>query len=220
MTPSPGDARAGYLDLQLGGYLDKLAHGGAAPGGGSAAALAVALGACLCAMAARLSTRQLPGEEAGVIEAAAERLHAGAASLVQADADYYLRVIKAQRRAAAGADASPGVPAGTGPGADIHHQQRAVAGALSAAADIPMQVMEVGAEVARLAARLAADGNPNLRGDAITAALLADAGARAAAELVAINLADMPGDERTARARRLLRQTTRSTRAAQQQGPR
>jgi methenyltetrahydrofolate cyclohydrolase len=90
-----------------------------------------------------------------------------------------------------------------------------VAGALPAAADVPMQVLEAGAEVAGLAARLAADGNPNLRGDAV-AALLAEAGVRAATELVTINLADVPGDERPARARRLLRQIARSTRAAQQ----
>jgi methenyltetrahydrofolate cyclohydrolase len=216
VTPSPGDALEGYLDIPLGRYLDELAQGRAAPGGGSAAALAVALGACLCAMAARLSARQLPGDEAYAMETKAERLRAGAASLIQADAHSYLGVIKAQRRAAAGTHASQGAPARTGPGADTHHRQRAVAGALSAAADVPMQVLEAGAEVAGLAARLAADGNPNLRGDAVAAALLAEAGVRAATELVTINLAGVPGDERPARARRLLRQTARSARAAQQ----
>lgn len=167
-------------------------------------------------MAARLSARQLPGDEAYAMETKAERLRARAASLIQADAHSYLGVIKAQRRAAAGPDASQGAPARTGPGADTYHRQRAVAGALSAAADVPMQVLMAGAEVAGLAARLAADGNPNLRGDAVAAALLAEAGVRAATELVTINLADVPGDERPARARRLLRQTARSTRAAHQ----
>ena len=120
--------------------------------------------ACLCAMAARLSARQLPGDEAYAMETKAERLRAGAASLIQADAHSYLGVIKAQRLAAAGTDTSQGAPARTGPGADTYHRQRAVVGALSAAADVPMQVLEAGADVAGLAARLAAGGNPNLRG--------------------------------------------------------
>jgi formiminotetrahydrofolate cyclodeaminase len=94
--------------MPLGRYLNELAQGRAAPGGGSAAALAVALGACLCAMAARLSARQLPGDEAYAMETKAERLRAGAASLIQADAHSYFGVIKAQRLAAAGTDASQG----------------------------------------------------------------------------------------------------------------
>ncbi len=53
--------------------------------------------------------------------------------------------------------------------------------ALSGAAAVPMQVVEVAAQVAQVAAYLAREGNPNLRGDAITAAALAEAGARAAA---------------------------------------
>ena len=56
------------------------------------------------------------------------------------------------------------------------------------------------AEVAELAADLAARGNPTLRGDAATAALLAEAAARAAANLVAINLAEGMEDERLDRA--------------------
>ena len=46
----------------------------------------------------------------------------------------------------------------------------------------------LGAEVAELAARLAVAGNPNLRGDSVTAALLAEASARSAACLVDINV--------------------------------
>ena len=59
--------------------------------------------------------------------------------------------------------------------------------ALSAASDVPLAIAEVGAMVAEIAARLAREGNPNLKGDAVAAALLAEAGARAAAVLVDIN---------------------------------
>jgi formiminotetrahydrofolate cyclodeaminase len=68
--------------------------------------------------------------------------------------------------------------------------------------------------VTMLAARLAADGNPALRGEASTAALLAEAGARSAAVLVRINLAGVPDDERHRRAEALLGEAARSASAA------
>jgi formiminotetrahydrofolate cyclodeaminase len=69
-------------------------------------------------------------------------------------------------------------------------------------------------QIVELAAQLAAAGNPNLRGDAITAALLAEAGARAAAALVRISLAAAPDDERRSRAAQILQDGTASARAA------
>jgi formiminotetrahydrofolate cyclodeaminase len=69
----------------------------------------------------------------------------------------------------------------------------------------PLEIAQVGAEVAELAAELAHNGNRNLAGDAIAGALLAEAGAQAAARLVAINLTDGPtvdeAAEHAARAR-------------------
>ena len=97
---------------------------------------------------------------------------------------------------------------------DSEQQRTRIDAALSEAATIPMEVVEVAAQTARLAARLAADGNPRLRGDAITAALLAEAGARSAAVLVSINLAAWPGDQRPARAQALLGEIGRAVRAA------
>jgi formiminotetrahydrofolate cyclodeaminase len=61
--------------------------------------------------------------------------------------------------------------------------------ALSGAADVPLAVAEAAAEVAVLAKLVAEEGNDRLRGDALVAAELAGAGARGAAQLVAINLA-------------------------------
>ena len=77
--------------------------------------------------------------------------------------------------------------------------------ALSRAADVPLELAESAVEVAELANRLAAGGNPTLRGDAMTAALLATAATKAAANLVEINLESRPEDERIARARALWR---------------
>lgn len=54
----------------------------------------------------------------------------------------------------------------------------------------PLEVARIGAELAELGAKLAKTGNPNLAGDAIAGALLADAASQAAARLVAINLTE------------------------------
>jgi formiminotetrahydrofolate cyclodeaminase len=69
---------------------------------------------------------------------------------------------------------------------------------------VPLRVAEAGAGVAALAALLAAGGNPNTRGDALTAGLLAAAGTRASCALVRINLAAAAGDERLAQVAALL----------------
>src|SRR5262249_62412179 len=86
-------------------------------------------------------------------------------------------------------------------------RDREMAAALCGAAAVPLEIVELAVPVARIAARLAAAGNPSLRGDAITGALLAEAGARAAAVLVSVNLAVAPDDDRPARAARLVAET-------------
>ena len=173
-----------YLGLSLAELLDRVSAPAPAPGGGSVAAVAVGLAAALCAMAARLSTRQLA--EAAALAATAEALRDRVASLAQADAVAY-GAYMAQRRL-------PPTPGPEGP--------RHLEAALGEAASVPMEVAEVGARVAVLAARIAEEGNPNLLGDAVTAVLLADAGVSSAAVLVAINLQNLPGDERLERVAR------------------
>lgn len=128
--------------------------------------MAVSLAAALSGMAARLSTEQL--SDANELLERAEALRKRAAPRAQADAAAYGRVIEAQR---AGGD---------------------VRAALSAAADVPLEVAEIGAKVAEVALRLAKDGNPNLRGDALAAVLLAEAGTRAAVALVEISMVQQP----------------------------
>ena len=83
-----------------------------------------------------------------------------------------------------------------------HDREAAIEQALSTAANVPLAVGEAAAELAVMAADLAEGGNRNLRGDAVTAALLAEAAARSAATLVAINLR-APDDARISDARHL-----------------
>jgi methenyltetrahydrofolate cyclohydrolase len=78
-----------------------------------------------------------------------------------------------------------------------------VSAAQREASKSPLEIARVAADVAELAATLATHGNPNLSGDAIAGALLAEAGAQAAARLVAINLTEGPEvDEAAGHARR------------------
>jgi formiminotetrahydrofolate cyclodeaminase len=164
----------------IGALLADVASDRPAPGGGSVAALAVALAAGLAGMASRLSARHWDGAAAAVERA--DELRARATSLAPADAHAYEDVLAASR-----------LPEGA-------ERDAAVADALGRAADPPLSIAQAGAEAARLAADAAARGNPNLRGDAATGALLAAAAGRAAANLVAIDLAAAQDDERIARA--------------------
>jgi formiminotetrahydrofolate cyclodeaminase len=191
MSDASGDT-PDYLELPVGSFLDLLASGESAPGGGSAIAMSVALAAGLSSMAARLSTKQLA--EATGLAKRAEDLREQVAPLARADAVAYCRVLATQRAHK-----------------PDHHDWR-VRAALSEAADVPLAMAEVGAEVASIAARLASDGNPNLKGDALCAVLLADAGVRAAVRLVEINLSGEPGEDRRLELARELVETASSAR--------
>ena len=196
MAPSPENSTSEYLDLSLRDFLDLVASGTPAPGGGSVAALTVALAAGLSGMAARLSTGQLADAPALADRADASRRRV--APLARTDAESYGRVLDAYR--------IPCEP-------DPETRKERLRDALSGAADVPLAVAEVGSEVAGIAARLAERGNPNLEGDAMTAVLLADAGVRAAATLAEINLSSANvEDDRLARANELVEKTAATMR--------
>jgi formiminotetrahydrofolate cyclodeaminase len=184
-VPTPENAAPDYLDLPLGEFLDRVASDRPAPGGGSVAAIAVAVAAGLAGMAARLSKSQLDDSSELAVRADASRRRV--ASLARADAESYGRVLDAYREP------------------DPETRAARVRDALSGAADVPLAVAEIGSEVAGIAARLVEEGNPNLEGDALTAALLSEAAVRAAAALASINLSTAKVDDgRVGRANRLV----------------
>ena len=153
-------------------FLDQLASDDPTPGGGAAAAVAAALGAGLVAMVARYSVASL--SEASEIAARADDLRHDALALASQDARAYEAVLESRKRRGE---------------------------ALSAAANPPLAIAELAAELAGLAGRLAISGNPNLKGDALTGAIMAEGAARAATALVEINLgAAGLSDERVNRA--------------------
>ena len=75
--------------------------------------------------------------------------------------------------------------------------------ALSEAANPPLEIARVAAEVEQRASDLATRGNRSLEGDANTAAELAGAARRAAARLVEVNLSAHTDDPRLTEARQL-----------------
>jgi len=168
---------ARYVDHSLGEFLDLVAKRQPAPGGGAVAAVTVSVAASLVAMAARYSADLLDGGEALIDDA--ERLRAGAANLADDDAEAYGAVIAAWA-------ASRG---------DERSRRQQVDAALTRAAGVALEVAELGAETARLAGRLAVEGKRDVRGDAATALLLAEAATRAAARLVAVNVETGGGDD-------------------------
>ena len=133
--------------------------------------MTAALAAGLVAMAARFSVAQLPDAED--LAATADQLRCRAAELVAEDAQAYGRVLDAF--------ALPRDAEG--------ERDRRVREALERAAAVPHEMTEIAAKVAAMAARVAGAGNPNLRGDSVSAAILAAASARSAACLVDINVA-------------------------------
>jgi formiminotetrahydrofolate cyclodeaminase len=159
-------------------FLAQVAARTPTPGGGGAAAVTAALAAGLVAMAARFSAAQLPA--AADLAGQADQLRERAAALADQDAAAYRAVLDAYRPPRSGDDRA---------------RRQRIGAALHEATVIPLAIAEISAQVAELAASVAAQGNPNLRGDATMAAHLAGASARGAAALVAINtaLGGLPG---------------------------
>ena len=159
--------------------LAQLAAETPAPGAGSVAALTSAMAAGLVAMVAR-NSRALWEDAPGAI-AQADALRARLERLAEADADAY-----------AAAFAALNLPD------ELETQTRntLLASTLAHAAEVPLEIASAAADVAALAEDAATNGDPQIRADAAAAAVLAEAGARVAAYLVAVNLATSDEDER------------------------
>jgi methenyltetrahydrofolate cyclohydrolase len=164
--------------LPLQDLLDELASHDPAPAGGSAAAVAVAMAAALVEMGARRSSSW---EDAPGVAAQARSIRLRTLPLVQADADAYAASLAAL--AAVG-----DVP--------VTGRDDAIADALTGAADVALTIARAGTDAAYLAELVADRGEPSGRDDAQAAAVLAEAGTRVAAALVAANLVTAEGDER------------------------
>ena len=160
-------------------YLDALAAGVPTPGGGSAAALAGAMGAALVSMVANYTVGRpkFAAVEAEVAAALAdaEAARTGLRRLMAEDEAAYAAYTAAAKR-----------PRGTDE--EKRARSRAVQRALRGAAAPPLAMARTCRRVLDLAATVAGAGNPLLASDAGVAALLAEAALRASAINVRVNL--------------------------------
>jgi formiminotetrahydrofolate cyclodeaminase len=192
---SPPESR--FLEQSVGEILAAIASDAPTPAGGSASAIVVAIAAGLVAKVARSSRGEWP-DAPGVV-AQAEALRERAAALAPVDADVYERAVAVLR--------DPGEEGS-------ERRDAAIARALSEAADVPLRIASLASDVAVLGELAAACGNQALKAEAVAATALAEAGARAAAHLVAVNLATQPEDQRTLDARRCVETASGASRAA------
>ncbi len=146
----------------------------------------VAVAAALLEKAAKLSAKHWVGAAYAGERASALRVRAE--ELLEEDAHAYVAFVEAVRAAK---------------GTSGEAREKAIGPARSKTVDVPLAIVQSGAEAVDLATELAAHGNPNLRADAVVAATLAAAAAEAGAGLMAVNLSGAKDDPRLAEAQRL-----------------
>ena len=174
--------------LPLPALLEELAAPREVPGAGSALAVALATAAAVVQMAARLSPESWA--DAAGVAAQAESLRERAAKLVDEDAEAYQQALEAQGTIDAGAKPE--------------QRDWTLGRATAAAAEPPLALARLAADLTELCAAAGARVEPRVHADVAAAAALAAAVARGARELVATNLTALAGDTRVEEADRLL----------------
>ncbi|HEX2372589.1 MAG TPA: cyclodeaminase/cyclohydrolase family protein [Actinomycetota bacterium] len=178
------------------GWLDAYAAPTVTPGGGSASAVAGALGCALLAMTARIGVGKAEPEAAerlGRLAGQADRLRAALVEQERTDAGAYERMV-ATVRAARATEGDPGAA-------------RAAEAARTDATEVPLATAELAADGLGLAAELAGMALARTASDQLVAAHLLRAGLEGGLSTVAFNLRRMAAgpvrDDLAARAGRL-----------------
>jgi formiminotetrahydrofolate cyclodeaminase len=185
---------SGVGEQPLASFLDEVAQATPAPGGGTSAALALALGAALVEMSAGLAGDAAAASRAG-------DLRARALELAERDLTSFAPVLEAARL----------------PRDDPSRAARLEEAQLEASRT-PLAIAEGAAEASELGVTVARGSSPHVRGDAVTGTLLAEASAAAAATLVEINLAQQPDAPERERARTARERASRAREEAESGG--
>jgi formiminotetrahydrofolate cyclodeaminase len=184
------DGGVNYSALTLTDLLDAFAANKPVPGGGSASALAGAVGASLLIMVAGLpKTRHGTPEERDALTAAAGRLRPlrdELTSLIDRDSEAYTSVIKAYR-----------LPKSTEP--EQSARRNAIDVAMHAATDAPLATIRACERVMREAETISTGGAPSAASDVAVAIELLKTAARGAALNVDTNLATLNDEDYVAR---------------------
>lgn len=170
------------VDLTIEGFCDVLSIDVPAPGGGSAAALCLALSASLTSMVANLTINKKGYEDswepAKPIAEEAQNVKTNALRAIDEDTEAFNDLMAAM-----------GLPKGTEQEKKARHQ--AMQDATKNAIMIPFKTIEIALECVRLAEKISKIGNKNAVSDAGVGAITANAGAKAAYLNVKINMADV-----------------------------
>jgi formiminotetrahydrofolate cyclodeaminase len=184
----------GLYDRTLRVMLDDIAGPSPAPGAGAVAGVVIAMAAGLIASAGRRSSEWDDGKG---VAAQAQALRSRVERLAEANEEAYLQALALIE----GASEDGG-------------RDAAIGKALDTAAELPLAIAECAYDVALLGAEAAQHACRGGAEDAAAAAILAEAAARSAAGLVAVNLVSLPGDERVLHAQRLADAATDAARRA------
>ena len=181
-------------DRDLRAMLDDIAGPSPAPGAGAVAGVVIAMAAGLIASAAR---RSHDWEDGKGVSAQAQALRSRVERLAEANEQAYLEALALIEGASEDGD-----------------RDAAIGKALDTAAELPLAIAECAYDVALLGAEAAQHAMRGGAEDAAAAAILAEAAARSAAGLIAVNLISLPGDERVEHAQRLAEGATDAARRA------
>jgi formiminotetrahydrofolate cyclodeaminase len=178
------------------GWLDAYAASTVTPGGGSASAVAAALGCALLAMTARIGAGRAEPDGAarlGHLAGEADQLRAALVEQEATDAGVYERMV-ATVRASRATEGDPGAA-------------RAAEAARADATEVPLATAELAAEGLALAGELAGMGLARTASDQLVAAHLLRAGLEGGLATIAFNLRRMAAgpvrDDLAGRAARL-----------------
>ena len=164
-------------DQTVGQYLTALASTAAVPGGGSAAALAAALGAALLSMVAKLSARKAKTNEDGAVLTGLvpelDQLAARLLELSQDDITAYRAVIEARKSGA---------------------QSEAMARAYERAAEVPLEAASVASRAIAILPEVSRRAWEMTASDLAVGSELLQTGLSGSLGNVAINLPELQGD--------------------------
>jgi len=162
--------------VTLASFLDRLASGEPAPGGGAAAALAGATAAALVAMACRVTARRAPSEALAAAVDAADELRHRLMALMHEDVEAYAAVLESRR-------------------APSERRASLVDAAMRRATTVPLDTARAAAEVLELSATILEALRTSVVGDLWVAVTLAGAALDASALTARVNLQELAEDD-------------------------